>query len=252
MNKLRSLSRTTLFVFLSYKQGDISTISIIHSLIFQLVIGVEYFDGTLRQDLRAKLFDTFQSSQRSLKSNTKFARETLTDLLKCVGPTYIIIDGLDEIPESERVVDTLNELLEMLKGLTGAKLLISSRAQDEIATVLEKTSSKVIRVDEKNSGCIQAYVSVTSDKWLNQSGFDENACSEIKSLLTPLSAKARGKSIYGDWLRQIVEALGLGMFLYAKVVMDNIQMCHTFDLIQSELRVLPENLKEAYDTSTQK
>ncbi|KAJ6073165.1 NACHT nucleoside triphosphatase [Penicillium canescens] len=156
------------------------------------------------------------------------------DLLKCVGPAYIIIDGLDEIPESERMVEILHDLLDVIKDSTETKLLISSRAQDEIAAVLKKATPKVIRVDDKNSGCIQAYVSFTSEKWLLQSGFDEDACSEIKSLLASLSAKAKG------------------MFLYARVVMDNIQLCHTFDLIQSELKVLPENLEEAYSRILQR
>jgi hypothetical protein len=208
VDKLRSLPQTTLFAFLSYKQGNVSTISIVHSLIFQLVIGVESFDETLKQDLRAKLFDAFQSSQRSLKSNTRFAREILTDLLKCVGPTYIIIDGLDEISESKCMVEILNDLLDLIKDLTETRLLISSRAQDEIATMLKKATPKIIRVDDKNSGCIQRYISVTSEKWLLQSGFDEDACSEIKSLLTSLSAKAKGNSTYGDWVFQIVEAFG--------------------------------------------
>lgn len=35
------------------------------------------------------------------------------------------------------------------------------------------------------------------------------------------------------------------MFLYARVVMDNIQMCHTSDQVQNELAVLPESLDEA-------
>lgn len=35
------------------------------------------------------------------------------------------------------------------------------------------------------------------------------------------------------------------MFLYARVVMDNIQTYHTPELIQSELRALPESLEEA-------
>ncbi|KAJ5826601.1 NACHT nucleoside triphosphatase [Penicillium robsamsonii] len=227
VDKLRGLSRTTLFAFLSYKQGNVSTVSIIHSLIFQMVIGMEHFDQTLKQDLQAKLVAAFQSSRRNLKSNTRFALETLTDLLNCVSPTYIIIDGLDELPESNCRVETLKELLDMLKGSTETRLLISSRASDEIAAVL-KTTSKVIRVDDNNSGCIQAYVSVKSEEWLTQSGFDEHACSEIRSLLIPLAKKAKG------------------MFLYARVVIDNIQMCQTFDLVQNELTVLPESLDEAY------
>lgn len=37
------------------------------------------------------------------------------------------------------------------------------------------------------------------------------------------------------------------MFLYARVVMDNVvQMCYTSEMVKNELKVLPENLDEAY------
>jgi hypothetical protein len=189
------MPRTTLFAFLSYKQEHLSAISILHTLIFQLAIGEDHFDENFKQDLRAKVFHIFQSSQRSLKSDTSFARQTLTDLLECVGPTFIIIDGLDEIPERERM-DILTELLEIFRSSAEVRLLISSRAEDDIDKELKKTSSKFIRVDDMNRGCIHAYIDVTSDNWLRQSGFDVNACSEIKRLLIPLSAKAKGRSVH--------------------------------------------------------
>ena len=205
-NKLKSLSKTTLYAFLSYKQGGISARSIMHSLIFQLVIGMEHFDEPLKQDLRAKLFDCFQSSQRNLKSNTRFTREALTNLLNCVGPTYVIIDGLDEIRESERV-ETLNGLLEILKASVETRVLISSRSEDDIAKVFKQVIPKVIRVDDKNRGCIHAYVSVTSEIWLSQSDFDEETCTEIRRLLTPLSARAKGTSTYAIWVCQFFLSL---------------------------------------------
>jgi hypothetical protein len=40
------------------------------------------------------------------------------------------------------------------------------------------------------------------------------------------------------------------MFLYAKVVMDNITTCLTLDQIRQELHVLPESLEEAYATAS--
>jgi hypothetical protein len=127
-----------------------------------------------------------------LKSNTQFARETLTELLKCVGPVFIVLDGLDEVSKSEYIVDILNELLKVLEDSTEVKFFISSRAQEDIGRMLKKASVKEIRVDEKNSGCIHAYVTVTTDKWLSQSRFDPKDCDEIRNLLSPLSTKARG------------------------------------------------------------
>ncbi|KAJ5175558.1 NACHT nucleoside triphosphatase [Penicillium canariense] len=227
VEKLRQSSKTVLFAFLSYRGNDVTPVSIIHSLMFQLAIGDDQFNESLKRDLRAKISNAFRSSQRNLKSNTRFARETLTELLKCVGPAYIILDGLDEVSKSEYMVDILNELLQVLDDSTEVKLFISSRAQEEIGRTLKKASAKEIRVDERNSGCIHAYVSVTTENWLSQSGYDQKDCGEIKSLLTPLSTKARG------------------MFLYARVVMDNVQMCYTSEMVKSELRVLPEDLHEA-------
>lgn len=185
-------SRTAvLFAFLSYKQGDISAISIIHSLIFQLVIGTEGSDAALREDMRIKLFDIYRSSQRNLKSNTRFARETLCTLLKCVGPAHIIIDGIDELTECERA-STLREILSISQDANETKTLISSRMEDDIFRIMSKTVHKAVRVDDQNGGCIQSFVSITSQKWLSESDFDEEARSEIKNLLAPLAAKAKG------------------------------------------------------------
>ncbi|OOQ87200.1 NACHT domain protein [Penicillium brasilianum] len=228
VEKLRQSSKIVLFAFLNYKKNDVTPVSIIHSLMFQLAIGDGQIDDLLKRDLRAKISHKFRSSQRNLKSNTQFARETLTELLKCVGPVFIVLDGLDEVSKSEYMVDILNELLKVLEDSTEVKFLISSRAQDEIRRTLKRASAKEIRVDEKNSGCIHAYVTVTTDKWLSQSPFDPKDCDEIRTLLSPLSTKARG------------------MFLYARVVMDNVvQMCYTFDMVKDELTVLPEDLNEA-------
>lgn len=198
VEKLRQSSKTVLFAFLSYQQAHVTPISILHSLMFQVAVGDEHLDDLLKRDLRAKVSNAFRSSQRNLKSNTRFAREILIELLKCAGPAYIVLDGLDEVAKSEQMVDILDELLKVLDDFAEVKLFLSSRAQEEIAMGLKKASAKEVRVDERNSGCIQAYVTVTTDKWLSQSGYDEKACEEIRSLLTPLSTKARGMSEYQD------------------------------------------------------
>ncbi|KAJ6039601.1 NACHT nucleoside triphosphatase [Penicillium canescens] len=88
------------------------------------------------------------AAKRNLKSNTKFARETLSNMLRCAGPTRIVIDGLDELPKGERT-ETLQELLEVLQDSNDTKILISSRAEKDIATALNKANPDVIRVDEK-------------------------------------------------------------------------------------------------------
>src|SRR5437764_955872 len=75
VEKARKMS-CTLFAFLSYKySSSTSTISILHSLIFQLVAE--------DKNLQNVLYSTFQSNRSDLKSGTKFAQETFLTLLKC-------------------------------------------------------------------------------------------------------------------------------------------------------------------------
>ena len=175
---------STLFAFLSYKHSSsTSIISILHSLIFQLV--------TEEKDLQSVLCSIFQSNRRDLKSSTRFALETILALLKCIGPIYIIINGLDEIGELERQMILLH-LLDVLKDCDKVKLLISSRYEDDIIRVL-KDDAQTIRVDHQNAGCIQAYITRRTQKWLSNFNFDEQACLEIYGLLFPLAAKAKGK-----------------------------------------------------------
>lgn len=245
VEKLRQSSKIVLFAFLSYTKSDVTPVSIIHSLIFQLAIGDDHFDDLLKRDLRAKISNVFRSSERNLKSNTRFARETLTELLKFVGPAYIILDGLDEVSKNENMLDILNELLKVLNDCTEVKFFISSRAQDEIGSTLKKASAKEIRVDEKNSGCIDAYVLATADEWLNKAGFDQKYCDEIRALLKPLSTKARGIPYNKKYPCLRLTLTLLGMFLYARVVMANVVDMYTFDMVKNELRVLPEDLDEA-------
>ncbi|KAJ6151093.1 NACHT nucleoside triphosphatase [Penicillium chermesinum] len=143
------------------------------------------------EDMRTKLYETYRSSQRDLKSNTKFARETLCSFLHCMGPVHVVIDGLDELPESQRAT-TLREILNVLQDAPQTKILISSRMEDDISRIMRKTSHKALRVDDNNRGCIQSFVSITSQKWLDDSDFDENNRAEIMQLLTLLAAKAKG------------------------------------------------------------
>ena len=138
------------------------------------------------------LSDIFQSSRRKLKSNTEFVQETFSNMLKCMGPTYIILDGLDEITKFERQT-TLDVLLTMLNSCDKMKLLISSRPEDGISKVL-LPSAQPVRVDSNNAGCLQTYISRRKQNWLLQSEFNTEMRSEISKVLAPLAAKAKGKA----------------------------------------------------------
>jgi hypothetical protein len=185
VDKVNKFSSKCLFTFISYKYKEsLSAIALLHSLIVQLVSE----DG----DLQMILCKSFQSNKGNLKGNPKCAREILSELLRCAGPTFIIIDGLDETEESERRI-ILRELLEILNDCPEAKLCVSSKPEHDISKAL-KITAEVIRVDYNNAGCIQAYVTNRVQNWFTeQVDLDENARFEIQSLLAPLSAKANGE-----------------------------------------------------------
>ena len=170
------LSNRTLFAFLSYKDSSsLSTISLLHTFIFQLVAN--------DPDLRLLLCNAFQSRRSDLKG----------------GPTYIVVDGLDEAGELERQM-ILQELLAILRDTDETKLLISSRLEEDIAKLLTD-SAETIRVDHNNAGCIQAYITSRIQQWFNEKNdLDAEAHSEIRRLLAPLSAKAKGKLRYSAGL----------------------------------------------------
>src|SRR5215471_11929028 len=132
------------------------------------------------QDLRVTLIN---SKERDLRSYTNYASDILSDLLKCAGPTYLVVDGLDEIPEQERQM-LLSKLLAIADGNDEVKLLISSREEYDISRIL-KEKAKTIRVDSKNSGSIQTYVSQRTRVWFQNTDFSEMAMYEIQSLLAP-------------------------------------------------------------------
>lgn len=184
VDKIKKTPSKCLFAFLSYKhQQTLSAISLLHSLIIQLV--------TEDETLQAVLCKSFHSNRGELKGNTKTAKDLLSELLLCAGPTYLIVDGLDEVEEGERQI-ILDALLKVLNRCSQMKLCISSRPEHDISRAL-KMSAEVIRVNHNNSGCIQAYVTKRTNEWLDQQeGLEDNARSEIQGILAPLSAKANG------------------------------------------------------------
>jgi len=182
----------SLFAFLRYDE-TVSALSVLHSLIFQLV--------SLDANLRTVLCTDFRSSsrdlKRDLKGSTKFAADTLLVLLQCASaPTYIIVDGLDEVDEYARQLILLQLLDTKSKaGEHGViKLFISSRREENIERHL-KVAANIIRLDQRNAGCIQKYVTRETQAWLDRSGFDAQACYEIKRMLMLLPVDVEGKDV---------------------------------------------------------
>lgn len=167
-----------IFAFLSH-YGSTSALSILHSLVFQLASNDD--------DLKAALY---QSTRENLKNSITVAVSLLTTLLNSAGPVYIIIDGVDEIDETERG-RLLRQFLDLSKNCEETKILISCRPEADIESILGPTSTS-IRVDNRNAGSIQAFVNRQSHEWFQARDFFPDDRADIERLLAPVAANAKG------------------------------------------------------------
>ncbi|KAK5057894.1 hypothetical protein LTR84_011895 [Exophiala bonariae] len=205
----------TIYAFLSYRFRDTSSaVSILHSLLFQLASGHDDLEDIL-----------CQASTEVQKRSVDATANLLRTLLGCAGPTYILIDGMDEIEETERS-RFLKQVLEVSRACQEVKILISSRAEADIADLLKDQVS--IRVDSRNAGSIHTFVKRRTEEWFDKCEFLPEARDEIQGLLAPLASKAKG------------------MFLYAEVVLSSMDSLDDIGEIREELKVLPESLDAAY------
>ncbi|WYZ35798.1 hypothetical protein EsH8_X_000445 [Colletotrichum jinshuiense] len=171
----------TLFVFADHaNQSKLSALSVVQSLIFQAAED----DKSLQSLL-------VESKERELRGNTGYAVDLLKMFLMTAGPVYVIIDGLDEIEEFERQI-LLQRLEDVSKSCGDLRIMISSRAEDDISRVLQPNATS-IRVDEKNAGGIQTYVDSRCKNWIATQQFNRETRLEVLGFISPLSAKANGK-----------------------------------------------------------
>lgn len=172
----------TVFAFLNHIHSNgTSALSVLHSLMFQL--------ASEDEDLQEVLC---QSSREKLKFDLDIAGALLQTMLHCAGPVYIIVDGVDEIEEKERV-RLLSQLTDLSKACPESRILISSRPEDDINKVLAAVSS-TIRVDTRNAGSIQAFVNNWTREWLQASDFLPEYRAEVVGLLAPVAANSKGTS----------------------------------------------------------
>ncbi len=171
------------------------------------------------------------------------ATDLLITLLACTGPAYLIVDGLDEMGEVEQR-RLLTQLLRASELSREARLFISSRTEADLESILRKDAT-VLKIEQRNLECIQAFVKQWTQSWFVEREFWPDEQTEIELGLEPLASKSQGKLTFGSDLTS--ELTGAGMFLYAKVVLDNIKFLDSFGDISDELRAFPETLEDAYE-----
>ncbi|KAI2621405.1 hypothetical protein GGS26DRAFT_262370 [Hypomontagnella submonticulosa] len=221
LKQMQSLGQSTFFAFLCHDDqtaGD--TTRVFHSIIFQVLDS----DKTARPILH----EASQANYRKLKSETDFVRDLLCKILKDLGPSYIVLDGLDELDERTRK-HLLSSVLHITKICPETKLLISSREERDISLQLSKATH--LRVDHKNLEDIVSFVQHEREdlvREMKRHGADEWTCSRVGEMLDTIAEKADG------------------MFIYARLVLHMVQDQGTLQDIKAQMDNLPDGLDEAY------
>ena len=150
-------------------------------MLFQLPSGPD------DDDLKAAVS---QGVQGDLRHNISAVANLLKTLLDCAGPVYIIIDGVDEMDQIERGI-LLRQLLDISNGSKETKIFFSCREEADISRILTSKTFQ-IRVDHRNSGSIQCFVTNETHHWFESREFLPGEVAEIERLLAPVAANAKG------------------------------------------------------------
>ncbi|MCJ1426374.1 hypothetical protein MMC29_004277 [Sticta canariensis] len=163
---------------------------------------------------------------KALNPSLKVMKELLAQVLSGLPSSRIILDGVDECHETQQK-EILSTLLPLQKNAPNScKLLISSRVDEGyIKSVLRQKPS--IRLKDHNSEAISLFV-------------DQNVA-ELSDIFD---------SLEDDLLDRIRRELCFkagGMFLWVRLVIDNLRSQTTARELENSLEKLPEGLEEAYD-----
>ena len=185
----------TLFAILSHQNTNTTTLQVLHSLTFQLLVENKH--------LQPIVIHAYQSNSRQLSSSADFVQSLLYDLVKGVESVCIIIDGLDEIKEPERQA-LLFILLKLANDNANLKLLISSRDEADISRLL-RTAAQRICIGNKNLSDIEAFVISKANEWLLrcqddlERESDSAKANEIREMFQPVATKAEGTTRFIFW-----------------------------------------------------
>ena len=185
MNKLQGNTdeHPVAFAFLSHQSfQEHLTLKILHSFMFQLMID--------NKALRPVLIYNYENNYRKLTSSPAFVSDLLKDILVDSLTTYFVVDGLDEVADTERSM-LLVSLMDLQRQSSKLKLLISSRAEYDISLHL-KSQCEMFLVHQRNFQDIADYVETRTDVWLSGMNLSSELICEIRRLTEEIAPKSKG------------------------------------------------------------
>lgn len=150
-------SGLVIYLFLTHDdQSRGRILEVFTSILFQAAKNDEALKSTLLEEIR--------SNRSKLSSNVDIQKLCL-DLLSSSGTISVVIDGLDEIEEYLRR-PLLEALLELSESSHNMKLLVSSRAERDIAKALRERATS-IRIDSYNQEDIWNFINLEGESWID-------------------------------------------------------------------------------------
>ena len=169
-----------------------------------------------------------------------YNQKLLTDLLQCIGPTYVVLDGVDEISGEDRQ-SLLRGFIHMTNQCSDMKVMVSSRDEVDISDVLHLKAIS-LRIGLKNSQDIEKYWNDNVERWLSTFNIDDAICSDLRDRLQHVPRKAEGVRLTVNILPSANQP---GMFLYAKLVLAHLKSFSNIEDIKAEMTNLPAGLNAA-------
>ena len=177
---------------------------------------------------------------QALNATLKQIKRLLADLLTSIARCRILIDGIDEIEESHQK-EVISTILALQKGAPNTcKLFISSRNDEGLIKNLLKQVVTVLPLKYQTGDAIRAYINVKVQGLSEIFGSLDNDMLEL--IQTKLSSRAEGKE--NDQV-EMPDLISLGMFLYVRLVVDELSSQTNVQELEEALERLPLGLNEA-------
>ncbi|KAI9436025.1 hypothetical protein H4582DRAFT_2130264 [Lactarius indigo] len=185
-------------------------------------------------DILSRLYETHGSGARqpSDKALTLCLKEMLT--LPNQGPVYLVIDALDECPDTSDVPSAREQVLDLIKDLVSLRLsnlhiCVTSRPEVDICDVLESLTSQTISLQDER-------------------GQKKDIADYVRSVVYSGSGKFMRRWRTDD-KEHVIETLSEradGMFRWVFCQLEVLRNCLPQN-VQRILRELPNSLDETYE-----
>ncbi|KAH8977003.1 ankyrin repeat-containing domain protein [Lactarius hatsudake] len=185
-------------------------------------------------DVLHHVYKTHEGGTRQPSDDT--LKECLKEMLRLLGhgPTFVVLDALDECPDSPGIPSPRHEVLELVKELVdlhleGLHICVTSRPEVDIRAVLDPLTSRSVSLH-------------------NQTGQQTDIADYVRNVVnsSPSTAMRRWRADDRNLVIETLTERADGMFRWVFCQLDTLQHCFPSNLRQF-LNELPESLDETYE-----